>query len=386
MKVVVLGAGVLGASAALALRRGGADVTIVERERPGSGTSSRGAGLVATGMWHPTSLALVARSVEILRRMSRAGREDGSPFAFHPVGSTTLVPARLGAQARGLARMQAAHGVQVRELDPDQAEALHPGMRVADIDFALRYPDDGWALPRLYAELSAYAAQAAGARLVRGEARILRDAGGVEARVGGDRIAADALVVAAGVWTRALLQTGGLDAPIQAYRTQALRFHDARAESLPILHDAVQGFYLRPGIPKHCVAGNGTTTTPEDPTRWTMEADASFQEATLRRLRHRFPYLPASARVEAWAGIDAATPDRLMLAGAHPEDARVWLLAGGNGHGFMRAPAAGEALAAMLLGDKPRVDLAAYAPSRFARMDAPFEIREGFSLEGSEFI
>jgi glycine/D-amino acid oxidase-like deaminating enzyme len=71
-----------------------------------------------------------------------------------------------------------------------------------------------------------------------------------------------------------------------------------------------------------------------------------------------------------------------MLAGPHPEAADVWLLAGGNGHGFMRAPAAGESLAAMILRRAPRIDLGAYDPARFAAMWADdFPIREGYTLE-----
>ena len=378
MRVVVVGAGVLGASLARALTHAGVRVTLVERDRPGGGTSSRGAGLVAEGMWHPTSLRLVARSIRLLRALSQEGEALGHPFRFHETGSTTLLPPRLVPAARALVRMQRAEGVPVREMQPADLVALprHEGMRVDDVALGLHYPRDGWGLPRLCSEVQAHQAQLEGATLVRGEARLSRGA----VVVGGDRHEADVVVAAGGVWTRELLRTGGLDAPLQAYRTQALRFADPAAERVPMLHDAVQGFYLRPGIPQHLVAGNGTTTTPEDPARWRADADASFQDATLRRLRHRFPTIQGAVS-EAWAGIDAATPDRLLLAGPHPDDARVWLLAGGNGHGFMRAPAAAESLAAMLLGERPPVDLAAYAPSRFASMSDDFRIREGFSLE-----
>lgn len=382
MRVVILGAGVMGAPLALALARGGARVTLVEKERPGSGTSSRGAGLVAEGMWHPTSLRLVARSIELLREMSAEGEAQGHPFRFHGTGSTTLVPPRLVPAAHAIARMQQREGVPVRLLQPDDLRGLprHEGLRVDDVALGLHYPRDGWALPRLYSEVSHGMAQLAGARVLRGEARVMREGERVAAWVGGERIDADAVVVAAGVWTRGILREAGLDAPLLAYRTQALKLADAGAESFPILHDAVQGMYLRPGIPQHLVAGNGTTTTPEDVLRWRAEADDAFVESALRRLRHRFPGLEGRV-AESWAGIEAATPDRLLLAGPHPEDARVWLFAGGNGHGFMRAPAAAESLAAMLLGRSPRVDLAAYAPARFPSMSPDFAIREGFSLE-----
>lgn len=386
MKVVVIGAGVMGASTALSLVRGGADVTLVEMEAAGSGTSSRGAGLVSEAMWNPTSLRLVKRTIEILETTSREGQERGHPFRFHQVGSSTLLPPRLIPHARKLAKMQQGEGADVREVAARDVEALprHSRIHVDDVALALHYPRDGWALPRLFSEVAAHTAHLLGARVLRGAARVVRAPERIEVRVGAERIAVDGVVVAAGVWTRRVLREAGLDAPLLAYRTQALRLGNAHAEGVPAIHDAVQGFYLRPGIPQHLVAGDGTSTTPEDIDRWQPQADPGFVELTLRRLHHRFPYLPTHPRVEAWAGIDAATPDRLLLAGTHPDDPRIWLLAGGNGHGFMRAPAAGESLAAIMLGRTPPVDIAAFAPSRFPDMSMDFSIREGFSIEDPE--
>ena len=383
MRVAVVGAGVLGVSAAAALARLGADVSLVEGEGLAAGTSARGAGLVCEGMWHPTSLALVRRSMALLEALDA---EEG-PFRFHRVGSSTLVPEAQVEAVRRLAQRQRAWGADVRILPPDEARALplHAHVRLDDVAEVAHYPRDGWALPRLYAEARDRELAARGGRHLRGAARLRAAPGGrVTVEAEGAPVPADAVVVAAGVRTRGLLRQAGLDAPLAAYRTQAVRFHEARAHEVPLLHDAAQGFYLRPGPAGQLLAGNGTTTLPEDPDAWRMQADAGFLDATLRRLRHRLPAFAAQGALgEAWAGLDAATPDRLLLAGPHPDAPGVWLLAGGNGHGFMRAPAAGEALAARILGHPAPVDLSPFDPSRFAgRMGEPFEIREGFTLEG----
>lgn len=384
MRVAVVGAGVMGVSVAAGLVQRGVETVLVEAEGPGSGTSSRGAGLVCEGLWHPTSVALARRSIELLSEMARRGEEDGSPFRLHVTGSSTLVPEALVPAVRRLVERQRAWGATARTLSPDEAKDLprHGDVRLDDVAEVVHYPRDAWALPRMYAEGLASESEEKGLRSMKGRARLLRESGRVRLEVGGERVAADAVVLAAGVHTRALLEGAGLDAPLAAYRTQAARYHHARAHQVPILHDAVQGFYLRPSWPGQLVAGDGTTTTPEDPDAWRRDADASFLEDSRRRLRHRLPALSAGATTEAWAGLDAGTPDRLLLAGPHPEASDVWLLAGGNGHGFMRAPAVGESLAAMLLGERPRVDLAAYDPGRFrGRMDAPFAIREGYTLD-----
>jgi sarcosine oxidase, subunit beta len=387
MRVAVVGAGVLGASAAYELARGGAEVVLVEAAAPGAGTSSRGAGLVCEGMWHETSLALARRSLEILRGLSKLGEDEGWPFRFFETGSTTLVPARLVEAAARMAGFQRRHGAEAQLLEPDALRKLphHGALRLDDVAAGVHYPRDGWAAPRALCEVRTSQLEAMGAEVVRAPASLAREGGGdgrVVVRAGDRALDADAVVLAAGVWTRALLRQAGLDAPLQAYRTQALRLAAPGAHELPILHDEVQGFYLRPAWPGQLVVGNGTTTRPEDPDRYETEADAAFLDASRRRLARRAPALAAARPTEGWAGVDAATPDRLMLAGPHPEARDVWLLAGGNGHGFMRAPAAGESLAAMLLRHEPRVDVGAYDPARFAgRMSAPFPTREGYTLE-----
>lgn len=383
MRVAVVGAGVMGVSAAAGLLRGGAEVTLVERSGPGAGTSSRGAGLVCEGMWHPTSLALVRRSMEILGALGG----EGDPFRLHVVGSSTLVPeARVPAVRRLVAR-QREWGADARILSPAEARDLprHGHLRLDDVAEVVHYPRDGWALPRLYAEATAYALGAEGLAHRKGEARLRREGEGVALEVDGERVPADAVVVAAGIHARAVLRGAGLDAPLTPYRTQAVRFHHPQAHEVPLLHDAVQGFYLRPGWPGQLLAGDGTTTTPEDPDRWRMEADAGFLQDTRRRLRHRFPGFADGHLTDSWTGLDAATPDRLLLAGRHPDAEGLWLLAGGNGHGFMRAPAAGESLAALVLGRRPPVDLTAYDPARFrGKMGEPFAIREGYTLDAAE--
>ncbi|HWH08855.1 MAG TPA: FAD-binding oxidoreductase, partial [Candidatus Thermoplasmatota archaeon] len=354
--------------------------TLVEAAAPRLLVPDPGAGLLGEGGWHPTGVRLVTRSLELLRAFSDRCAEEGVPFRLQATGSTTLVPEELVPHARALAALQRGAGADVREVPLEDVPGLplHAGIDLDGVAAAFHYPRDAWGLPRLYAEVLASALP-----VVRGAARLVVREGRASVQVDGEPLAADAVVVACGVHTRALLRGAGLDAPLQAYRTQAVRLVHPRAAAVPILHDAAQGCYLRPHAPGQMLVGDGTTTTPEDPLRWKADADAAFVEASLARVRRRFPFLADARPGDAWAGVDAATPDRLLLAGPHPDQPDVWLLAGGNGHGFMRAPAVGESLAATMLGQRPRVPLDAYDPGRFAgRMGMDFRIREGYALEG----
>lgn len=389
MRVAVVGAGVLGASLAHHLRFQGADVTLIEAVGAGSGSSSRGAGILAEGGWHGTSIRLVRRSLDLLATLAKGAEEEGIPFRLTTTGSTTLVPAALAPAARAQAKVQRDAGADVQEVRPEDVPALplHAGIDLEGVAAAFHYPRDAWALPRIYCEILALLHESQGGALLRGAARLDVREGRARVRVGEQEVDADHVVVASGIHSRALLRAAGLDAPLLAYRTQAARVAHPRASSLPILHDAVNGCYLRPHTPGLMLVGDGTTTRPEDPLAWKADADEAFVASSLARVRRRFPFLADARSSDAWAGLDAATPDRLLLAGRHPDAEGLWLLAGGNGHGFMRAPAVGESLASIIMGEKPRIDLSAYDPARFAgRMSDDFAIREGYALEATTFM
>lgn len=385
---IVVGAGVFGASVARALAEAGERVLLVDREGPGTGTSRLGAGIVSHLAWHPLNVRLIAESARAFEALTREAQGPGD-FAFTRTGSATLVAADKVERLRELAALQRAAGARVDLVAPDRLAAL-PGLsriRTDDVAAAACCPDDGWGAPPLYAQAAAARAEGAGATVRRGRIDGLRiEAGAVRGiLLDGAPLAASRVVVTGGIWSAGLLAACGLPIPVRAYRTQAARWRlqgDAAAEPPAILHDAILGFYLRPdAAPGTLLAGNGTTTRPEDPLAFKREADDAFLALTRKRLRWRFPALTGLEVLGAWAGLDSGTPDRHPLAGPDPRAAGLHLLVGGNGFGFMRAPALGAAVAARVLGEKPAIDLTPFAPARFQGREAePFTLAEGFTL------
>ena len=199
----------------------------------------------------------------------------------------------------------------------------------------------------------------------------------------------DAVVVAAGAHTRSLLADADVPVPVVPYRVQVLV--GSAPYDGPMVYDATADAYLRPH-PEGLLAGDGTEPVPADPDDYRREADDWFREDIAAVLRERLFGVDrdSAADARAWAGLCTATPDGDPLVGPVDSDAgdpTLFVAAGWQGHGFMRAPATGEIVAegvlASLAGgarDAPESPwIGAFDPTRFDG-DETFEIAEGMSL------
>jgi glycine/D-amino acid oxidase-like deaminating enzyme len=183
----------------------------------------------------------------------------------------------------------------------------------------------------------------------------------------------DAVLVAAGAHTGRVLADAGLPIPLKPYRVQALVTEaDPLTDRVPMCYDATGGYYLRPrdgGL----LVGDGTEPVERDPDDWNRDADdwfladcAGYQETALGR---SYPV------ARAWAGLCTATPDGHPLFGERAPG--LFVAAGWQGHGFMRAPAMAERMADQLLGGD---GIDAFDPRRFDG-DEQFDIVEGMAVE-----
>ncbi|MHB8585389.1 MAG: NAD(P)/FAD-dependent oxidoreductase [Thermoplasmatota archaeon] len=369
MRVAVVGTGVLGSSCARGLTMLGASVDAYESPVHGLGTSALGAGVVSELTWDSTNIELIRRSRDLLVAEGLA----------RIVPSVTLVPEPSVGRAQDLARLVAKAGGRASFLRTEDLVTRPPFARLhlEDCAGAIVAESDAVASPPAWAQHALTQAETAGARR-RMEAVEKVGLRGLTLE-GGRTISYDSIVLAAGVWSRGIAERSGYPLPLVAYRTQAALFAEpASTPEVPIVHDAIQGFYFRPhdeGI----LAGNGTTLGDHDVVRGPGDADPGFGARQAARLRHRLGSV--GRLLDAWAGLETGTPDRQPLAGPDPRCEGLFLLLGGNGFGFMRSPALGEAVANLVLGKRPPVDIEKFAPARFAgRWTKPFAAQEGFTL------
>lgn len=87
-------------------------------------------------------------------------------------------------------------------------------------------------------------------------------------------------------------------------------------------------------------------------------------EQAWRRLVHAFPAFRDARIQQSWAGYIDVTPDAMLVMDAVPRLPGLYLASGFSGHGFGIGPAAGEAMAQLIQGQTPAIDL---HPFRYGR-------------------
>jgi glycine/D-amino acid oxidase-like deaminating enzyme len=371
--VAVVGGGAVGATAAHDLARHGVGVTLFEAGYIAGGSSGRAAGICYDAFAEDVDARVGARALARFRAFDGRGEFDFDEMPY-------VWLAREGDDRRADAireqvpRMQA-NDRDVELLDADDLADEFPALRHDDVAVAAVARDAGVVDPATYPPLLA--------SLAADEGATVREATPVRVATNGDgddgpaivhddveRRAFDAVLVAAGAHTKRLLADAGVSIAMKPYRVQALTAGFDR--EVPICYDATAGVYLRPH-PDGLLVGDGTEEREVDPDDWRRAADDWFVESAVTAVTERTGREPSVER--AWAGLCTATPDRDPLVGELADG--LYVATGFQGHGFMRAPALGEAVAAEMLGGE---GIAPFDPARFEG-DEAFEVVEGMVVD-----
>lgn len=373
--VAVVGGGIVGLAVAWRAQQRGLRTVVLERD-----AFARGATHVAAGMLAPVSEARIAEEdVLELNRASAAIYEDfleelaaeaQCDPGYLPCG--TLAVARDRDEAEALDRLLAerqALGLPVERLRASEARRREPAL-APTLRLALWIPDDHAVDPRRLAEaLAAAFARRGGALHERAPvARILVAGGerveGVELE-GGERIAADRVVVAAGAWAGAI---EGLPAharvPLRPVKGQILRLRDPAGPGLLSHVLRMQPGYLVPRGDGRYVLG---ATMEEQGFDATVTAGATFE--LLRDATELVPGISELVIEELEAGLRPATPDNAPVLGPGALPGLQWAV-GHFRHGVLLAPITADLLAAALAGEELPPLAAPFAAARFAREEA----------------
>lgn len=375
--VAVIGAGIVGAAAAHFLAAAGARVTLLDASGPAAGATGASDGAVSVASKRPGPMMDLARHA---RAFYARCEQDGLFRGLFHRRSTFLV-ARTALEAELVAR----HGADLavageRVVEIDHATLLEriPGLGTS-VCAALEIPDDGHALGYEITE-----------RLLhRGRIEIRRDAPASEivmqaGRVAGvairdELLAADAVLVAAGIGSARLLGLGEILIPRKGQMIvtdracaagPAIDGHLMAASYLAAKRGIVRdnahiGLVIDPLMTGQFLIGGSREDHRSDHT-----TDAATIAAILREALDLYPPLAGRRVLRSFAGVRTASRDGLPIVGLHPHREGVVIATGFEGDGICLGPFMGACAARLLLGEKPEADLSALTPQRFVRVEA----------------
>jgi D-arginine dehydrogenase len=370
--VIVIGAGIAGASVAahLAAER---RVLLLEREdRAGYHSTGRSAALF-TEIYGNTTI----------RALTRASRK----FLFEPPAGFSEGPLTRPRGCLYIASQSQLDALQAfaslpdvapatRPLEVREAYALCPILREGYVAAALYEPDssdiDVSALHQGYLRLFR---RRAGRLVTNAPVEALeRGAGAWTVHAAAERFTAPLLVNAAGAWADEVAALAGLTrVGLQPRRRTAVLVDPPPGMDVsrwPFVNDAEEQFYFKPEAGSLFLSpADETPVEPSDaqPDEWDIAAAVERVEAvtTLR-----------IARLKArWAGLRTFAPDRTPVAGFSDEGSGFFWLAGQGGYGIQTAPALSRAAAALIMGaplpedlQGLNAELAALSPRRFVAL------------------
>src|SRR5271157_5448936 len=407
--VIVLGAGVAGLSTALYLQRAGVAVAVIDPLPLAGGASFGNAGLLSPDTAVPIALPGMLRKVPgwladplgplsvrpsyfpralqwLLRwiesgRLHRVMAISDAMRALHketmtcwqellgsvlyrelicPVGQVQVWEGD-GETASAMVERQVRerHGIRADTLNADDLRQMFPGI-ARDVTRGLLVPDNGYTVSpqRSVRTLGELFRQEGGALINECAMKLIPRDGGWMVMTNLANRSTEHVVVAAGAWSRQLLDPLGIKVPLETERGyHAMLFDPEVTPSLPIANKT-RGFAVTPMEDGLRIAGTveiaGLDEAPN-------EERAKILVGHAKRM---FPALTGE-RVRYWMGFRPSTPDSLPILGPARGHAGLHF-AFGHGHfGMSGGPPSGRLVARLITGQPPGIDPAPYAAQRF---------------------
>ena len=383
--VAVVGAGIIGLSAAWRLAQRGLSVVVLERGRVGSGASSAAAGMLA-----PVTEAEFGE--QALLRLNLAGAEawptfaaelaerSGLPAGYRQCGALVVAADRDDhEEVRRLHAFQRSLGLDAEWLTGRECRRLEPGLSPR-VGGGVLAPHDHQADPRATLAALRAAFEHEGGELAEGV-----EVTGVEDRAvatAAGTVHAEHVVVAAGAWSTALAPDAP---PVRPVKGQIVRLREAAAaratpaagRTAPRAATTARGFPLAERIvrtPRCYVVPRPSGEVVIGATVEERGFDPAVTAGGVHRLLEAaweaLPDVEERELVETAASFRPATPDNAPVVGHGSQAGLVWAT-GHHRNGILLAPVTADAVAALVTGAEAPEPLAAFGPERFAAAPPP---------------
>jgi glycine/D-amino acid oxidase-like deaminating enzyme len=372
-RIAIIGAGIVGAAAAHRLARRGAEVVWIDRTDPGQATAA-GAGILPPSAHFSGNAELELLTAHARRHypalLEQLRAEGEADIGYDVVGALHVATspdelARLP-EVHGDAARRAGAGLphvgDVRELDGAGARALFPAL--GEIVLGAVYMSGAARVDgrRMLAALRR-AALGRGVEPIAGSARLQLTAGALSGvSVDGRTIAVDAVIVAAGAWSRALAEQAGVALAVAPQRGQIahLSLPGTRTAGWPI----VLGFgpdYMLTFPEDRVVVG----ATRENDAGYDYRSTVDGVQRVLSDALRIAPRLASATLHEVRVGFRPLARDGKPVLGPSARVPNLFFATGHGGFGLELGPYSGALVADLALGDAAPLDLSPFSADRF---------------------
>lgn len=374
-RIVIVGGGVIGLSAAWHLARGGGvSVTLLEKDAVGAGSSARAGGIITGHLWSKTGVEARKISLRLLHALTEELRAYG--YAYQAVGCLNLFAPSDWPERERLLPLYDQTGVPYEILDAAAIRRRWPLLRPDEDAIGLFDPHGGYSEPDDYIPALARKCRDLGVdiregAMVTGFARQRGRVTGVF--VDGVPLDAKRVICTVHSWTNRLLAEAGIQLPLKSFVHQRyLTAPLAEAAELPAVNANPYAAYLRPAKGKRILVGGETAARHEfgtPPLAFGMDAlDAprGFGERLRAQVQPLLPALAANGFTEKRVGLISFAMDGEPILGAAPGLPGLIVGAAFHSGGFAYNPVAGKLLAELATKGETELDVAAFSPARFS--------------------
>lgn len=368
--VIIIGAGVHGASVAFHLAERGLFPLVLERRYIAAGSTGRSSGLVRMHYDFEPEAQLAWHSYQYFTNWGDRVADD---CYFIRTGFLQFTPIEFTQQLEANVAMLQRLGIPSSLVSAEEVNALAPSFFVDDIQYAAYEPESGYADPNSTTSAFIDAAKAYGAKIVQNcQVTGVRTKGGrisgVESSQGD--FSAPIIVNAAGPWAGEIASMVDLEIPINTWRHDVMFVHRQPdiVPTHPTVIDSANSMYFRPETGDLTLVGlEDGNPLGESPDGFTDRARLGYIERAIERICLRIPAMQSAHVQSSHAGYDGITPDQKPILGpAGPEG--FFLQCGFSGTGFKISPAVGACMAEWIIdGHSKTVDITMFNLDRFER-------------------
>ncbi|KUK80106.1 MAG: Glycine/D-amino acid oxidase, deaminating [Mesotoga prima] len=371
-KVVVIGGGVIGTAVAFYLAKNGvSDVVVLEKDYLSSGSTGRCGGGIRQQWSERMNVRLAMRSVEHFKRFES---EVGFDIEYFQGGYLLLAYTEEEVLLfERNTKMQQEENLDVELLSKNEASSRFSFINMSGVRAVAYCSSDGHANPHLTTFAYARAAERMGVEILThtsAENIITEDGRIVAVQTSKGKIETEVVVNAAGGYSHEVGAMAGVELPTESYRHQIFVTEPLEHIMDPLVISFENNFYIRQTKAGNFIMGQGDK---DELPGHNVTPTWKFLREMTEKMPKFFPFLRDVRVLRHWAGLYNMSPDAQPIIDRAVDIDNFYYAIGFSGHGFMLAPAVGEAVAEWIVHGEPRsVDISNLSLNRF---------QEGFTIE-----